>query len=244
MKTNLTFIWLVLFFITSMNASAQGQTNFQNLNFEAANIPPGSQPDSFIAVTNALPGWTASFTSSTNGTTIATIVNYDSVSLGGETISINDSNTGYGFGPISGKYSVYLFSGNEGSTLYTPSISQAGFVPFGTESLQFQVGIATSPFIVTLDGEIINIAPLATFSTYTLYGGDVSAFAGLNETLTFTETFPTTFAPPGIFSLDNIIFSTSPVPEPGTCGLILCGAVLFGLKHWRQRPIKRVKIKM
>ena len=97
------------------------------------------------------------------------------------------------------------------------SISQAGFVPFGTESLQFQVGIATSPFIVTLDGEIINIAPLATFSTYTLYGGDVSAFAGLNETLTFHEKrFRPHFAHSRhIFPGQHHFLDSSPVPEPG-----------------------------
>jgi hypothetical protein len=221
--------------IVLSTARTQGALEFTNLNFESANIPPGTRVGSFIPISEALPGWTASFYSSNTGTINATEINYDAISTGGQVISVNDTNTGYAIsGPISGNYSAYLESGNEGNTFFTASISQTAYVPGGAESLQFQVGIATSPFIVTLGGQVINMQPLATFSTYTEYGGDVAAFGGQVENLTITETFPTQFAPPGFLSLDNIIFSASPVPEPGTCGLILCGAVLFGIKRGRK----------
>jgi hypothetical protein len=228
-----TAIFTMLFLLGGIQAGvAQG---FVNLDFESANIPSGTAINSSISVTDALPGWTASFSSPTTGIIIDSMVNYDSFSEGGPIISVNDTNLDLsGFGPTSGKYSVYLFSGNQGNTLYTASISQTGLVPGGTESLQFQVGIGTSPFTVSLGGETINVVPLQTFSAYTLYGGDVSSFADEGEPLTFTETFPTMGSPPGMLSLDNIIFSASPVPEPGTGGLILCGAVLFGLKRWRK----------
>jgi PEP-CTERM motif len=209
---------------------AQG---FINLNFESANIPAGTQTGSFIPISDAFPGWTAFQTSPNTGSNSLSAAWYDLVSTGGEGISVNDANAPFGFGSISGKYSAYLFSGNAGNVSYDVGISQTGLVPSGTESLQFQVGEASSPFKVTLGGETINVLPLANFSTYTLYGGNVSSFAGQAETLTLTETFPTMYGPPGILSLDNILFSTMAVPEPTTFGLlVLGGAIFFG---WRRR---------
>ena len=66
-----------------------------------------------------------------------------------------------------------------------------------------------------------------------LYGGDISAFAGQTETLEITS--PDT---PNEFNnvyIDDIVFSTSSVPEPGTCALLVCGAVAFGFHHWRRK---------
>ena len=49
-----------------------GQGTFQNLNFEAASIPPGTQPGTVVSTNSALPGWSAS-----------TTLYYNDVSLGG-----------------------------------------------------------------------------------------------------------------------------------------------------------------
>jgi hypothetical protein len=215
---------------------AQG---FVNLDFESANVPSGTQPITLVSTSSGLPGWTAFGTSASLGSNSVTQIYYDAVSGQGPEICVNDANASFGgtsgFGPISGKYSVYLFSGNSGSVLDDVGISQTGLVPLGTQSLQFQAGFATSPFIVTLGGQTISIVPLAIFSNYTEYGGDISAFAGPTETLAFTETFPASGPPPGILSLDNIVFSSSPTPEPAACALILGGAVLFGFRDGRRK---------
>jgi hypothetical protein len=211
---------------------------FTNLNFESANVsgyPAGAMD---VPVGAALPGWTAFAISAGGGFNSLSQVWYDGVSGGGTAISINDANLpfGYGgFGPISGKYSLYLFAGEGANSfaLQDAGISQTGLVPFGTESLAVQVGLASNPFIITLNGQIINMVAEATLPTYTEYGGDVSAFAGKIETLTITETPPTMGAPPGIMSLDDIVFSTTPVPEPGTLTLLGVGAMLLGLRRWR-----------
>jgi hypothetical protein len=206
---------------------------FTNLNFESANIPAGTQVAGFIPATSGLPGWTTYATSPGSGSNSISQIFYDLVSTGGAGISVNDSNAPFSssYGPISGKYSAYLFSENDGNALYGVGISQRGLVPFGTESLQVQVGFASSPFVITLGGQTIDMVPEHAFSNYTLYGGDISAFAGKIETLTFAETIPSDGAfSPGILSLDNIVFSTSPTPEPGTCGLFLGGMVLLGAR--------------
>jgi hypothetical protein len=236
MKKNTIIASLVVMMLHSSTFDSVAQGSFRNLNFESANVPSGTQAGSFVPVGVAFPGWTAFETSSSTGSNSFSQVYYDLVSTGGQGVSVNDSNVPFapGYGPISGKFSAYLYSGNQGNVLFSVGISQTGLVPLGTESLQFQVGFATSPFIVTLGGQTINIVPLEAFSGYTEYGGDISAFAGQTQTLTFTETFPSVGAPPGGLSLDNIIFSTSPVPEPGTLALLVAGAALLGLRRRRK----------
>lgn len=121
-------------------------------------------------------------------------------------------------------------------TLSSSTISQTGLVPTGTKSLSIDAYVSGAPFIVTLGGQTISMIPLQVFPTYTEYGGNIpSAFAGQAETLNFTEPPATGLQPqPSMFELDNIMFSTSSVPEPGTCALLLCGAVAFGIKRWRK----------
>ena len=209
---------------------------FTNLGFESANVSGYSPGAMNVPVGAALPGWTAFAISISAGSNALSQVWYDGVSTGGTGISINDANAPFptAFGPITGQYSVYLFAGEGDATLENAGISQTGLVPAGTESLGVQVGHASSPFIITLGGQIINMVPEAILPTHTEYVGDISAFADKVETLTITETFPTTGAPPGIMSLDNIVFSTTPVPEPGMLALVAAGAVLFGLRRWRK----------
>ncbi|HXC99937.1 MAG TPA: PEP-CTERM sorting domain-containing protein [Verrucomicrobiae bacterium] len=233
MNKNSIIRFLIVLGVTGSASQGNAQGTFRNLGFESASIPT-VQVGSLVPASEAMPDWNLYVTSPGGGSNSLSQVSYDGVSTGGDEVSIDDSGASPGFGPISGKYSAYLYSGNQGNVLFSVGISQTGLVPLGTESLQFQVGFATSPFIVTLGGQTINIVPLAAFSGYTEYGGDISAFAGQTQTLTFTETFPSVGAPPGGLSLDNIIFSTSPVPEPGTLALLVAGAALLGLRRRRK----------
>ena len=219
---------LILCLLSFGVARGFGQ-GFINLNFESANVSGYSANAMNVPVGAALPGWTAFDINAGTGSNSLSQVWYDGVSTGGTGISINDANAPFptAFGPISGRYSVYLFAGEGDNTLQNAGIGQTGLVPAGTESLAVQVGLDSSPFIVTLGGQVINMVPEATLPTYTEYGGDISAFADKVETLTITETFPTAYAPPGIMSLDDIIFSTTPVPEPETLALLATGGGLL-----------------
>jgi hypothetical protein len=208
---------------------AAGQGNFQNLGFESANL--SGPPQIGVPIGTALPAWSASFSSPGVGTNAVTQVWFDGPSLGGTAISLIDANTGSGFTPIQGRYSVALFGWPSG--MFSPTgnptyatISQTGLVPSGTESLLMDVN-AWYGFTVTLGGQTINMVPLQAFPAYTTYGGVVSGLAGLGAQLSITA--PPTGVPNAVL-LDNIQFSTQFVPEPGIFGLCALGALLLG---WR-----------
>jgi hypothetical protein len=214
--------------------SVSGQS-FTNLNFESANIPNSTPPNSPIPISAGLPGWSGYFASSTESNQ-ATQVSYDGISGGGVVISVVDTNVGFSFfNPIQGNYSAYLFGGfgpgEENDTLYSAEISQTGLVPNGTKSLLIDAYVSGASFIVTLGGQTIDMTPLQTFSNYTLYGGDISSFAGDVEALSFTEP-PAADEQPSMFKLDNIVFSPGPVPEPGVSGLSALGGLFL---FWRMR---------
>jgi hypothetical protein len=236
-----TKIISLCFFVLNSLLPVYAQS-FVNLDFESAHIPPGTQPITLINTTSALPGWNAYSDSSMFGIQPLSQIYYDAISGGGAQISLDDTNASAGLGlpftPLQGKYSAVLQGGGSGSQ-YSVTISQTGMVPAGTESLQAYIGVTTlygypiGAFSVTLGGQIINMVPLQTFSTYTVYGGDMSTFAGQVETLSFTEP-PPVGVPPSMLILDNIMFSTSPVPEPGTLALVATGAVFLGLRRSRK----------
>jgi hypothetical protein len=203
---------------------------FINLNFESANIPSGTKPGDFLPAASALPGWTPFYLGASFGSNATTQVWYDGWSTGGTGISIIDGN-GYTPNPLQGKFSVFLF-GSEG---VSAGISQTGLVPAGTQSLLCQVSYNALQFVAIVGGQTINMVPVATFPDYTMYGGDISAFAGQVETVSFIEPpEPPGTVPPSELLLDSILFSRLPVPEPGTLALVGAGAMLFGLKRWRK----------
>jgi len=212
---------------------ARAQGTFQNLDFEAADIPASTAVNSLIPISEALPDWSAYFGSGPS----VTEVNYDAISLGGPVISVIDANVAV-FRPLQGTYSAFLFGGGETGTLTSASISQTGTVPTGTQSLQFDAYVSGSPFVVTLGGQSIDMVPLETFAHYSLWGGNIpSSFAGQTETLTFTEP-PATGVQPSTFELDDIVFSpTSVTPEPSPLALMAIGGLLFAL--YRRFAVKR-----
>ena len=215
-------------FILIHSAKAQG---FVNLNFESANIPNGTSPGSYIPISDGLPGWSGYYTSSTS-TNVATQVAYEGISLGGNVISIIDTNVGFGFSPIQGTYSAFLFGGGSG-TYYAATISQTGLVPAGTATLLMDASFFGANFVVKIGGETISMIPLQNFSNYTIYGADISSFAGTTTTLSFTEP-PATGVQPGGLLLDNIQFSSTPVPEPSDLALLVLGGLFLGYMYRRK----------
>jgi hypothetical protein len=82
-------------------------------------------------------------------------------------------------------------------------------------------------FQVTFGGQPIPVEQIGVGPNYYIMGGDISAYAGQTGELRFTA-LPDT----GGF-LDNIQFSMSPVPEPGTMALFATGAVFLALRRRR-----------
>lgn len=193
-----------------------GQGTFENLDFEAArvvflptNSPYGPYP--YIAISNALPGWSAFFTvpgAYTNRITGILLDNADPRVTGA--LSLLDSMGG----PLDGSFSVSL--GQERN-----SISQSGLIPEGVHSLLFRAAMEPdSSLQVSLGGENLSYVVLVRQSNYGLYGADISTFAGEPATLTFRGT--------GQWSeIDDIQFSPQIVPEPSVLALAGAAASLF-----------------
>ena len=198
--------------------SAQAQATFQNLNFEAAKIiRDQSSPYYPYAVnsTNALPGWTV-----LDGLVPPSDILYNSVLIGGggqTAVSIHDTNDAFGFTPLQGNYSVFFQGG---------VIAQTGQILNTAHSLTFWSSYSTG-LQVTFNGQAIPYLALGSGANYTVYGGDISSFAGQTGELSFS----------GGGFLDNIQFLSSPVPEPTSLALFGVGTLLLGFYRRRNSSL-------
>ncbi len=239
MKIIKTSALIAAIIIQLTDAHSQG---FVNLNFESAQIPNGTSQGSLISTNSGIPGWTASSFQPQSGTQEVSQVFYDVISLGGAEISINDTNTSASFVPLQGRFSVFLFGG---SFQQSVTISQRGLVPNGSQSLQMQISTdgyvrPIGQFVVALNGEAISMVPLATFPTYTLYGGDASSFENQLATLDITASAVQSGPGPNPILLDGIVFSSQAIPEPGTLCLLVLGTLILGFRWKRSHPDSRM----
>jgi hypothetical protein len=188
---------------------------FTNLNFESAQGPNGNQPGVFPVAT-ALPGWSVYY-----GTYQDSQISFNAGSSGTTQVELVGSNNPEGpYGnAIEGNYGIY-FLGGEGAT--DGSIRQTGLIPAGTMSIEFKArgDPAYGPILLSFGGQNIPEYALATGPNYTLYGGDVSGLAGTTGQLEFSVPGSLEGYPFNNWFLDSIVFSLSPVPEPGTLAML------------------------
>jgi hypothetical protein len=187
---------------------------FINLNFEGATIIPDPSspyyPDAVYA-SDAIPGWTAT------GFIGPTDILYNSASLGSTSVSILGTN---GYPPaLDGDFSVYLYGGG---TAPSASISQTGVVPLSAESILFDAQGTGGTLVVSLGGQDISFAPISTAIGYTVYGGNIPlGEVGQSEQLMFSALEGLN----NFWEIDDIQFSTSPVPEPSALALCALGGL-------------------
>jgi hypothetical protein len=204
--------------------NVNSQTAFANLDFEAAMLPvlpPGQGGE--ILVLEGIPGWSAYI-----GIEARDNMLHNTRTLGAPGISI--------FGPdwpvsqiLQGNYTVFL-AGSVTFPMSTPAIGQNALIPSGMQSIQFFANFTSLE--VTVDGQVIPFVPLAEGANYTVYGADISMFAG--------QIHDVRFSCPQIRSgfrdgalLDAISFSAQPVPEPSTVALIGIGGLALGFIRLR-----------
>jgi hypothetical protein len=149
--------------------------------------------------------------------------------LGTETVSIWATN---GL-QISGNYSVFLQGGEAGSGA---TISQTGLVPIGTDSILFEAQPGDGTLVVSLGGEDLSFFALSIQSNYTLYGAAIPVgFVGQSEQLEFSAlSAMETGIYPNNWTLDNIQFSPSAVPEPSALGLSALGGLFVAWRRCRK----------
>ena len=173
--------------------------------------PPGSA----VAVTNALPWWTAF-----GGTNQLSTIFYDVTSAFTE-VQLWDTNSALPI--IGGTFSVGLLGG---------SINQAGVVPTNAMSLMFGAYFIGSVHAldVSFAGQTLPFVPLSSNPNYTVSGADIGGFAGQAGSLAFSGTG---------FMLDDIEFSSQPIPEPSSAvfGLLSLGGLLLSTLRLNVREI-------
>jgi hypothetical protein len=212
----------IIIFAHSLSVFSQG--TFENLNFEDANIVPISGQQFAVTVANALPGWTVDY-----GNVQQSQFYYNAASLGAAQVTLFANGYSGIVGPIiDGDFSVLLQPGALNGAFADVSISQTGQIPQGTQSLLFDVGNAGQTLLpeVLIGNDQLSLFPVGSgqgvSTSYTIYGANISAWAGQTEQLTFSS-------PLGNILIDDISFSPRAVPEPGTLALTGTGGLLFAL---------------
>jgi hypothetical protein len=231
-------VWLIVspLIIGSLRGQGNlGSSDFVNLDFEQAQVAPGGPANGgFISFATAFPGWSGSV-----GGNPLTQATYNLISLGGAEVGImgsaaNVSVKGATTPVLDGQFSALLTGGaNPPGGLAAASLSQSGLVPAGAESLQMKVGNGWGgSFAVTFGAVPISMIPLSRTVAYTIYGGSIDGFGGLNKLLTITS--PGSEPNPNFVLIDDITFSTQFVPESGTLTLIGLGGVFMGFSLRRK----------
>jgi hypothetical protein len=213
MKAKFLTIGLLICLASACGLCAQG--TFQNLDFEDGTfIPIPGDPFGRVEFSSAMPGWTGYV-----GTNQVNWILYNNLFLSTAGIAIWGPDQPLA-GPFSGQYFVVLQAGNDpfgGPNRVNGAITQTGTIPTDTQSIQFY--LFAGAMTVTFAGQPIPLTILGgSASSYYIYGGDVSAYAGQTGLLEFR----------GIGYLDNIQFSNQSIPEPSALGLLGLGALLFG----------------
>jgi hypothetical protein len=198
---------------------AQG---FVNLDFESTTLPTNGSPG-MVSTAIGIPGWSAYI----NGV-LQSQIDYNDTTLGTSSIGIQGNPN-----VIQGNFSVTLLAGSTGDC----SLSQTGQLPAGAVTLLFDAfatGSGMPNLQVFLNGQSINMQPVMLTPNYptTTFMGDISIFSGqaVNLTIAAESNYPTGLE---YFMLDNVKFSSSPVPEPGELALVAFSALLFGHRRWR-----------
>jgi len=192
----------VLILAGTFGAFAQG---FVNLDFESANLSgygAGSVPTA-----SAIPGWTAYL----GGTNLANI-NYDLNHYNGTEVCL------VGSANLQGNYYVLLQGAIFNDVNEAASIGQTGTIPATAGSLIWWA--ASGPFSLSFNGQTLPYSAIGSGTGYAIFAANISTFAGETGELLFTSTgYP---GAPGCI-IDNIQFSSSPVPEPGVLALFALG---------------------
>lgn len=196
--------------------SGHAQGTFQNLNFESASIVPVSNSAHYpyeVYTSSAVPGWTVYREQSQQNTMI-----HNTQSLSGSSISIYDT-ASREHQPIAGNYSVYLLGSASSMAPISVSIAQSGNIASDVQSLRFRAW--GSNFDVRLNGQSLALVPLSSSDNHTVYGADISSFAGTFGELRFTAQHA------GSVLLDSINFSPVAVPEPNILTVATAGIGLL-----------------
>jgi len=236
---------LTVLFASGIAGAAFGESavQFQNLSFEAGPTMPlvNDDPSGYVrfSIGKVMPGWSAYLDSSP-----LTLVGYNNYFLSSAGVSLFGPPPGSNPFPNSimeGSFTAFLQSGHglglDEAEIYSASLGQMGLVPPAAASVQMKI-VSYGPFSVFLGGQKVEMVSLERGPNYTLYGGDVSSFAGQVAELRITSDlfFSPTIGGFSQLSLDSIEFSPQVVPEPSTWVLLGLGGLGIAMFCRRTGP--------
>jgi hypothetical protein len=203
---------------------------FQNLDFESATLNPIPN-DSFNRVyfDQAFPGWRGNV-----GGIQETAAFHNGMFLCCSSIAVWGDETNRNLS-LEGTFSVALhashdpYSSPQESRLANTSVAQTGFVPSDAQSLLFRAQVG-GPVEAALGGQPLSLMPVAVGPNYTVFGADITAWAGQETELRLTAIAQSMG---NLTILDSIEFSTTPVPEPSTFALLAIAGAFGWLKCLR-----------
>lgn len=190
------------------------EQGFVNLDFEEATIAPTPPGGSVFPADPAqcFPGWTVGGSDA--------VVMYNDLSFGAPAVELMGPNfpNGVNYAPLQGSYSTALYYFN-GSPYLPPTLSQTALIPSDAASINFLVGNGQSDAAISINGSNISLVAVPGGRL----AGDVSAFAGTVATLTVSVA--RNRMGDNFLYFDDIQFSPTAVPEPGTMKLLFPAAI-------------------
>ena len=223
----------VLLLLAASSALAQG--TFQNLSFEDAAYPLVPNSMGVVLASDAIPGWTPYI-----GGNAGNAVLYNTINLGTAAVGLFEDvfGTNQSVTVLDGGYSVVLQGGVNpltGTNHVPAAVGQSGLIPLGTRSITLKAASFLQPGILEVDigGQAVSITAISSTSTYTVYGGDISQFAGQTADLRIAAvpTPSNTFAN---WIIDDIEFSPVAIPEPSVLTLSALGTLFLAWRFLRQ----------
>ena len=209
MKTSLASLGIIAYGTTL--CLSQG---FLNLNFEGATI--------LTTHTATISRWTVNAPNYVNGDPNS--IPYNDIALDVPAVNLEGTNApAPSIQAIQGNYSLLMQGGSRTSPITNgASIWQTGQIPISAESMTYW-GNALQ---VTFNNQLLTFNAISNTANYTVWGADVSAYAGQTGQLMFAVPWQ------GSAMLDNIQFSSMPIPEPGSLALLVAGGLLVA---WRRK---------
>jgi hypothetical protein len=204
---------LKIFFAAQLLCWSGHAQGFVNLNFENAVIHTvfiGPNP----RYTATILGWTVNTPNYVNGDPNS--IPFNEQSLGSAAVILHGTNS-LAIQPVQGRYSIFLEGGIFNSNTNGASISQTAQIPVTSQSIIFW-GTALQ---ATFNGQMLSFIAVSNTPNYTVWGASISAYAGQSGQLSFTAPWQSE----GL--LDNIQFSSAPIPEPSPLALAALGVSVF-----------------
>jgi hypothetical protein len=164
---------------------AQG---FVNFDFELSTIT-SSSPSGYgfnWGMAN-VSGWTAYGDRASSNYTGGTSVFYNDQWLDSASVALVDAN--YWSPALHREYAILLFGGTSaGATTNGAAIGETGQIPLTAQSITYWGSSWNHQqnLQITFNGQLLSFIAISNTATYTIYGADISAYAGQTGELRFT----------------------------------------------------------